>query len=126
MIFPRSAIALLSLLSLHAAGAQGAQDDTLRLFYWQAPTIVNPHLSPGTKDLSASRIVYEPLASFDAKGELVPFLAAEIPSFGQRFWANPCHAFFASAIGREAPFSVNGLRIWRPRAFFMPLMSSFV
>jgi len=28
--------------------------DILRLLYWQAPTIVNPHLSPGTKDLSAS------------------------------------------------------------------------
>ncbi len=80
MIFPRGAIALLGLLALHAAGAQGARGDTLRLFYWQAPTIVNPHLSPGTKDLSASRIVYEPLASFDARGALVPFLAAEIPS----------------------------------------------
>ncbi len=54
--------------------------DTLRLLYWQAPTTVNPHLSPGTKDLSASRISYEPLASFDAEGQLVPFLAAEIPS----------------------------------------------
>jgi peptide/nickel transport system substrate-binding protein len=61
------------------AGERG-QGGTLRLYYWQAPTIVNPHLSPGTKDLSASRIVYEPLASFDARGELVPFLAAEIPS----------------------------------------------
>ncbi|MEW5956262.1 MAG: peptide ABC transporter substrate-binding protein [Chloroflexota bacterium] len=62
-----------------ATGERGA-GDTLRLIYFQAPTIVNPHLSPGTKDLSASRIVYEPLASFDKDGELVPFLAAEIPS----------------------------------------------
>jgi peptide/nickel transport system substrate-binding protein len=61
------------------AGERG-QGGLLRLYYWQAPTIVNPHLSTGTKDLSASRIVYEPLASFDARGELVPFLAAEIPS----------------------------------------------
>jgi peptide/nickel transport system substrate-binding protein len=60
-------------------GGRGA-GDTLRLLYWQAPTIVNPHLSVGTKDLSASRIVYEPLASFDADGELIPVLAAEIPS----------------------------------------------
>ncbi len=56
------------------------RNDTLKLFYWQAPTILNPHLSTGTKDLSASRIVYEPLASFDSKGDLVPSLAAEIPS----------------------------------------------
>lgn len=53
---------------------------TLSVYYWQAPTIVNPHLSAGTKDLSASRITYEPLASFDADGTLVPFLAAEIPT----------------------------------------------
>ena len=80
MRLARTLIALLSLFTLHIAAAQSARADTLRLFYWQAPTIVNPHLSPGTKDLSASRIVYEPLASFDANGELMPFLAAEIPS----------------------------------------------
>ena len=60
--------------------AQGDRGETLRLLYWQAPTIVNPHLSIGTKDLSASRIVYEPLASFDKDGRLIPLLAAEIPS----------------------------------------------
>ena len=65
---------------LTTASSTQAQEDTLKLFFWQAPTIVNPHLSPGTKDLSASRISYEPLASFNAAGELVPFLAAEIPS----------------------------------------------
>ncbi len=80
MYLARTLIALLSLFTLHSVAAQSARADTLRLFYWQAPTIVNPHLSPGTKDLSASRIVYEPLASFDANGELIPFLAAEIPS----------------------------------------------
>jgi peptide/nickel transport system substrate-binding protein len=55
-------------------------DGTLRLYYWQAPTILNPHLSPGSKDLSASRITYEPLATVDARGRLIPLLAAEIPS----------------------------------------------
>ena len=68
------------ILCLLATTSTQAQEDTLKLFFWQAPTIVNPHLSPGTKDLSASRISYEPLASFNAAGELVPFLAAEIPS----------------------------------------------
>ena len=53
---------------------------TLTLLYFQAPTVVNPHLSPGTKDLSASRITYEPLASFDKDGKLVPILAADVPS----------------------------------------------
>jgi peptide/nickel transport system substrate-binding protein len=62
--------------SVAARGAAG----TLTLFYWQAPTILNPHLSQAVKDQSASRITYEPLASFDAKGTLIPFLAAEVPS----------------------------------------------
>ena len=52
----------------------------LGLLFWQAPTTTNPHLSIGIKDLSASRLVYEPLASFDAEGRLIPLLAAEIPT----------------------------------------------
>ena len=56
-----------------------SDSDTLKLLYWQAPTILNPHLSTGTKDLEASRITLEPLASYDKNGELIPFLAAEIP-----------------------------------------------
>ena len=54
--------------------------ETLRLLLWQAPSTLNPHQAPGIKDQTASRIVYEPLASFDAAGRLIPFLAAEIPS----------------------------------------------
>jgi peptide/nickel transport system substrate-binding protein len=50
------------------------------MFLWQAPNIVNPHLALGVKDQFVSRIAYEPLASFDNEGNLVPFLAAEIPS----------------------------------------------
>jgi len=68
------------LLSAVTASSPAEDPATLRLYYWQAPTVVNPHLSQGTKDLSASRIVYEPLASFDGSGELIPFLAASIPS----------------------------------------------
>src|SRR5262245_10209749 len=55
-------------------------DKTLKLLLWQAPSTLNPHLAPGIKDQTASRIVYEPLASFDREGRLVPFLAAEIPT----------------------------------------------
>lgn len=55
-------------------------DDTLRLLYWQAPTILNPHLSTGFKDYEASRITLEPLASYDQQGNLVLFLAAEAPT----------------------------------------------
>jgi peptide/nickel transport system substrate-binding protein len=63
-----------------AEAAQQGQGGALRLLFWQAPTVVNPHLSIGSKDLTASRMVYEPLATFDKDGRLIPFLAAEIPS----------------------------------------------
>ena len=80
------ALGLIAFFALHlvvgtqTAAAGRGQGGTLKLLYWQAPTIVNPHLSIGTKDLSASRIVYEPLASFDKDGRMIPLLAAEIPS----------------------------------------------
>ena len=63
-----------------STGTSSADSSTLRLLYWQAPTILNPHLSTGFKDAEASRITLEPLASFDNEGNLVPFLAAEIPT----------------------------------------------
>src|SRR3954454_17594069 len=53
---------------------------TLKLLFWQAPTLLNPHFANGTKDQEASRLFYEPLAGWDADGNLVPILAAEIPS----------------------------------------------
>ncbi len=58
------------------AGGGGA----LKLLWWQAPTLINPHFAIGTKDQDASRIFYEPLAAWDPEGNLVPVLAAEIPS----------------------------------------------
>ncbi|WP_163266165.1 peptide ABC transporter substrate-binding protein [Chelativorans alearense] len=52
----------------------------LRLLWWQGPTLLNPHFAVGTKDQDGSRLFYEPLAAWDADGNLVPILAAEIPS----------------------------------------------
>ncbi|MEO0490379.1 MAG: ABC transporter substrate-binding protein, partial [Cyanobacteria bacterium J06659_2] len=57
-----------------------SQDTTLKLLYWQAPTILNPHLTSGFKDSEASRITLEPLASFDSEGDIELFLAAEEPT----------------------------------------------
>jgi len=69
-----------SAAAITEAPAQRGRDGTLTLFFWQAPTTLNPYLSPGTKDYSAARLTYEPLASFDKDGNLVPFLAAGVPS----------------------------------------------
>jgi peptide/nickel transport system substrate-binding protein len=52
----------------------------VKTLWWQAPTLLNPHFANGTKDQDASRIFYEPLASYDPDGNLVPVLAAEVPS----------------------------------------------
>ncbi|MFN3336317.1 MAG: peptide ABC transporter substrate-binding protein [Thermomicrobium sp.] len=62
-----------------AAGKRG-EGGLVKLLWWQAPTILNPHLAQGTKDFDASRIVMEPLADVNDAGELVPILAEEIPS----------------------------------------------
>jgi peptide/nickel transport system substrate-binding protein len=52
----------------------------LKVLWWQAPTLLNPHFATGTKDWDGSRVFYEPLAAFDPDGNLVPVLAAGIPS----------------------------------------------
>src|SRR5688572_21628715 len=63
-----------------AAARRGAGDD-LKILYWQAPTILNPHLSTGTKDFDAARLVLEPLASWGPDGKpLANGLASEIPT----------------------------------------------
>ncbi|MDM9379963.1 peptide ABC transporter substrate-binding protein [Chlorogloeopsis sp. ULAP01] len=58
----------------------GGNSNTLRLLYWQAPTILNPHLAQGNKDFEGSRVTYEPLATYNKDGKLILFLAAEIPT----------------------------------------------
>ena len=52
----------------------------LKLLWWQSPTLLNPHFAVGTKDQDGSRIFCEPLAAWDPDGNLIPVLAAEIPS----------------------------------------------
>src|SRR3984957_10651600 len=80
-----------SLMLAHSGVAMEARDfkyaptkagggGTLKLLWWQAPTLLNPHFAVGTKDQDGSRLFYEPLAGWDADGNLVPILAAEIPS----------------------------------------------
>jgi peptide/nickel transport system substrate-binding protein len=62
------------------AQAQVRDPATLRLLYSRAAVTLNPHLATGYQDFEAARIVYEPLASYDQAGELVPVLADEVPS----------------------------------------------
>ena len=65
---------------LLATSCGDADDDTLTILYWQAPTIANPYLAGGNKDVDASALILEPLANYDEQGRLVPRLAEEIPT----------------------------------------------
>ena len=66
--------------SAPAAKTTGGAGGTLKMLLWQAPTILNPHLSQGTKDYIAARVCCEPLMTVDNEGTFTPVLAAEIPS----------------------------------------------
>ena len=59
------------LVSVGAAAERG-RDGHVGIIYWQAPSILNPYLSGGTKDLEAASMVLEPLARFDESGNLTP------------------------------------------------------
>lgn len=56
------------------------RDGEVKIIYWQAPSILNPFLSGGTKDVESASLVIEPLARFNETGALVPWLVDEIPT----------------------------------------------
>ena len=59
-----------------------ARDGEVKIIYWQAPSILNPYLSGGTKDIESAALVIEPMGRYDQNGDMVPYLAAEIPTVG--------------------------------------------
>ncbi|MHA6345577.1 peptide ABC transporter substrate-binding protein [Roseivivax sp. CAU 1761] len=75
-------VALALTLTCTAALAERGADGEVRILYWQAPSILNPYLSGGTKDIEAASLVLEPLGRFDETGTPLPWLAEEIPTIG--------------------------------------------
>ncbi len=63
-----------------AAFAERGADGHVNIIYWQAPSILNPYLSSGTKDIESASLVVEPLGRYDQDGALVAYLAEEIPT----------------------------------------------
>jgi len=63
-----------------ASFAERGSDGNVSIIYWQAPSILNPFLSGGTKDIEAASMIIEPLARYDETGALVPWLVEEIPT----------------------------------------------
>src|SRR5688572_13175258 len=49
----------------------------LKILMWDAPTMLNPHFGRGLRDLTASRLFYEPLAAPQGDGTFAPVLAEE-------------------------------------------------
>jgi peptide/nickel transport system substrate-binding protein len=60
-------------------GGRGA-DGELVLVYWQEISLLNPYLANGVKDYNAASLVLEPLIKNDPEGNLLPVLAAEVPT----------------------------------------------
>lgn len=63
-----------------SAQAGRGDDGQVNILYWQAVSILNPYLSGGTKDVESSSLILEPLARYDENGNMVPWLAQEIPT----------------------------------------------
>lgn len=79
---PRFTLVATAMLLMCAvsAKAERASDGQLNILYWQAPSIMNPYLSGGIKDIEAGSLVLEPLARYDETGAMVPWLAEAIPT----------------------------------------------
>jgi peptide/nickel transport system substrate-binding protein len=79
-VLAHSGVAMAADAVNYPAKAKAGAGGILKVLWWQGPTLLNPHFAVGTKDQDGSRIFYEPLAGWDADGNLVPILAAEVPS----------------------------------------------
>ena len=63
-----------------AAMAERGADGHVNVIYSQAPSIMNPYLSSGTKDIEAASLVVEPLIRYDETGAMLPWLVEEVPT----------------------------------------------
>ncbi len=52
----------------------------LKILMWDAPTMLHPHFGRGLRDVTASRLFYEPLAAPAADGTFFPVLAEDVPT----------------------------------------------
>jgi peptide/nickel transport system substrate-binding protein len=73
-------VLLLLLAFSGALSLVSAQEDTLNILYWQAPSTMNFYLAGGTKEIDASSLTLEPLARYNENGEMIPWLVEEIPT----------------------------------------------
>lgn len=61
-------------------GQTRGEGGELRLIQWQAPTLMSPHVSSGTKEFLAAQMVLEPLIHYTPEAIMIPNLLTEVPS----------------------------------------------
>ena len=77
-----AAVALAPMAYAASHAGERGRDGHVSIIYWQAPSILNPFLSGGTKDVESASLVIEPLARYNEKGELTAWLVDEVPTVG--------------------------------------------
>lgn len=81
MIFRTTLLCAAAALALTSpVMAERGADGQVSIIFWQAPSIMNPYLSGGIKDLEAAALVLEPLARYNETGAIVPWLADDVPT----------------------------------------------
>lgn len=61
-------------------GRTRGEGGELKIIQWQAPSMLSPHVSTGTKDYLASCLITEPLMHYMPDGLLIPNLITEVPT----------------------------------------------
>ncbi|MFN8592821.1 MAG: peptide ABC transporter substrate-binding protein [Thermomicrobiales bacterium] len=61
-------------------GVTRGQGGELKLIQWQAPSMLSPHVSTGTKDYLAAALIIEPMMHYLPDGTLIPNLITEVPT----------------------------------------------
>ena len=61
-------------------GRKRGEGGELKLIQWQAPSMLSPHVSTGTKDYLAAELIIEPLMYYLPDGTIIPNLVTEVPT----------------------------------------------
>ena len=62
LLMTTAATAMMTGTALADGHAKRGMDGEVKIIYWQAPSILNPYLSGGTKDVESASMIVEPLA----------------------------------------------------------------
>src|SRR5215217_7084576 len=61
-------------------GRTRGEGGELKIIQWQAPSMLSPHVSTGTKDYLAAAPIMEPLMHYLPDGSIIPNLITEVPT----------------------------------------------